>query len=364
MLEGGELGERVGLLYPGESARLLQSNDHVESLDSLIVLDGTWHHTKTMMRDIPQLKSLPRYRLAPEQPSRYGIRREPHRLFLSTLESTVAALRCLEPETTGLAELIAAFDAMVSGQMTHPRSSEGRRRNLRRERTILNIPRQLLETTENIVVVYGESTPGFRGDRYEKKLLQQSGSLRPPVYWCAERIATGERFQRAIEPLKPLPDTFFQHTEIPRSVFDNALPVASFLEQWQAFLKPTDQIAYYYSNIAKLLSAIGTDPDRCVHLKSIKLSERSDSQTLDELLEAIDVPIASDQLYFLGRAGVRMANTIALLRYVHEFARSELSSSNRLRRTLRYARPKIVDSTQREQSVTAPNTSTIHQDSH
>lgn len=337
MIESGTLGDRIGLLYPGDSAQLLHESSCGVSLDTLVVLDGTWHHTKTMMRDIPQLQSLPRYRLAPEEPSRYGIRREPHRLFLSTLESTVAALKCLEPETTGLTDLLSAFDAMVTGQMTHPRSSEGRRRNLRRERTILNIPRQLLHSIENIVVVYGESSPGFRGDRYEKKLLQQSGTLRPPVYWCAERIATGERFECAVAPIRPLPDSFFQHTQIPRATFDCAIPVDTFLNRWKAFLKPTDEIAYYYSNIAKLLSAIDTNPDQCIHLKSIKLSERSSSQSLEELLDAIGTK--SKETHFAGRAGLRMANTMELLMYVHRFAQSELSNSSRIRRTIRYTNP-------------------------
>ena len=42
----------------------------------------------------------------------------------STLEATVAALRCLEPETLGLEQLIAAFDFMIATQLSHPKSED------------------------------------------------------------------------------------------------------------------------------------------------------------------------------------------------------------------------------------------------
>ena len=85
------LQRRAGLLYPGSGARLISELTPEQCPDQLVILDGTWHHAKTLFRDIPELHALPRYKLAPEEPGRYRIRREPDATSLSTLEATVAA---------------------------------------------------------------------------------------------------------------------------------------------------------------------------------------------------------------------------------------------------------------------------------
>src|SRR5947208_695592 len=65
------LKSRAGLLYPGPSARLISELPGEQRPEQLVIIDGTWHHTKTMVREIPALRLLPRYRLAPTSPSRY-----------------------------------------------------------------------------------------------------------------------------------------------------------------------------------------------------------------------------------------------------------------------------------------------------
>jgi DTW domain-containing protein len=90
------LRPRAGLLFPGPTARLISDLASEQRPDQLVVLDGTWHHAKTLLREIPALQSLPRYRLAPTVPSRYRLRRQPSIVSLSTVEAAVAALRVLE----------------------------------------------------------------------------------------------------------------------------------------------------------------------------------------------------------------------------------------------------------------------------
>ena len=96
---GLPLKPRAGLLYPGPEATLISDLRRDERPEQLVILDGTWHHAKTMVRDVAALRALPRYRLAPAAPSRFRIRREPSATALSTVEATVAALQVLEPET-------------------------------------------------------------------------------------------------------------------------------------------------------------------------------------------------------------------------------------------------------------------------
>jgi DTW domain-containing protein len=131
--QSGALQPGAGLLYPGPDAALLDDLPVGQRPAQLVVLDGTWHHAKTLLRDIPALHPLPRYKLAPVSPSRYRIRREPSAAYLSTVEATVAALRVLEPETRGWDQLLAAFDCMVERQLAHPRFIDARRRHLPRE---------------------------------------------------------------------------------------------------------------------------------------------------------------------------------------------------------------------------------------
>ena len=127
-LAGQELGisKNAGLLYPRKNAKSLADLPASELPDQFVFLDGTWNHARTMYRDIPILKTLPHYRLNPESPSRYLIRKEPTRDSLSTLEAVVAVLQRVEPELTGLDRLVAAFDLMNQQQV-----DELNRRNIK-----------------------------------------------------------------------------------------------------------------------------------------------------------------------------------------------------------------------------------------
>ena len=122
-----QLQPHAGLLYPGRSAMLISDLAPDQRPAQLVVLDGTWNQAKTLLRDLPALHALPRYRLAPTAPSRYRIRREPNDSSLSTIEAAVAALRILEPETVGFDQLLRAFDTMVDVQLAHSGSAAGQR---------------------------------------------------------------------------------------------------------------------------------------------------------------------------------------------------------------------------------------------
>ncbi len=199
------IGPRAGLLYPGPEAALLTDVPAHQLPQQLIVIDGTWHHAKTVLRDIPALSAVPRYRLAPHEPSRYRIRREPHAELLSTVEATVAALRVLEPGTRGLDQMLDAFYSMVERQLSYPKTPDGWRRNAARIRHARNIPYALLGELKQIVAVYGESVAVNPGCKTAAHL---------PVYWTAERLGTGERFACLIEPPAPPQEAMLRHWDL------------------------------------------------------------------------------------------------------------------------------------------------------
>lgn len=321
-----ELAPDVGLLYPGPNAQLLEGMPKDQHPSQLIVLDGTWHHTKTLVRDIPQLQQLPCYRLAPSQPSRYSIRREPNAECLSTLEATVAALRCLEPETLGFDQLVAAFEGMIESQLTLPMTDYGWRRNHRRKQKRFNVPHLLKDSLNQIVVIYGESAPGITsestlGNQYdqpdENSDSQASAkSIQVPVYWVAERLVTGERFECIIKPPRPLSTAFLGHLDLKQTAFEKAISGEEFRNRWSEFLRPADSLAFFYSNIPKLLAWIGGSSRKHLHLKSVRLDANLKHKCLEQILASLNIQPPRSAMD--GRAGKRLADTLALVSYLNQ----------------------------------------------
>ena len=299
------LNPRVGLLYPGPEAKLLSDLAPEERPEQLVIVDGTWHHAKTLVRDIPALRDLPRYGIVPASPGRYRIRREPTDTSLSTVEAAVAALRALEPETPGLDQLLEAFNTMVERQLAHPRSEAAARRKHKRDRPANSVPRVLVHDLDNVVVAYGESACGVPGT---------GRTPRSPIYWVAQRLGTGECFACAIQPNSPLTETFLGHLELVAADFAEALSKAEFRTAWSDFLRPMDTVAFYSQSTARLLKQVGADFARTLVLKSIPFNPHWPNGTLAEVLAAEGLHAAPPQTP--GRAGKRLANAIALTRHL------------------------------------------------
>ena len=301
------LHENVGLLYPGPDGRLLSDLAPAERPSQLVVIDGTWHHAKTLVRDIPRLNNLPRFQILPTEPGRYRIRKEPDATSLSTLEAIVAAFDALEPDTQGLSELVAAFNSMVETQLAHPKAKYGWRKNKKRSRNAMGVPRAILHDLPNVVVAYGESQPGIAGQKHRLK----SSVKHQPVYWVAQRLITNETFRCMIKPPTELTDTFLNYLGMPRAAWDQAVSVESFRDQWKRFLRADDQVTVYHNSTAALLDNTGAiNPGRLV-LKSVNFDPQHQHPTLDAYLSAngIETPNPIHR----GRAGQRLANAIAMV---------------------------------------------------
>lgn len=305
------LQRRTGLLFPGTEATLLSDLAPHERPDQLVIVDGTWHHAKTLVRDIPALRDLPRYGLAPSSPGRYRIRREPTATSLSTVEATVAALQALEPETIGLARLLDAFNTMIEQQLAHPRSAAAVRRKHKRSRPAHSVPRVLVHDLPKVVVAYGESACGVPGTKR---------TPRSPIYWVAQRLGTDECFTQTIQPKSPLTDTFLDHLELTHTHFAGASSHDEFRTAWSAFLRPTDTVAVYSQSTARLLTQVGADYAKSLVLKSIPFNPDRPNGPLTEVLAAEGL-VAAPPLH-PGRAGRRLANAVALVRHLSAIGNS------------------------------------------
>lgn len=301
----------AGLLYPSPEARDLASVPENERPRALVVIDGTWHTARTLHRDKKWLHSLPHFRLSPETPSRYRIRREPTREAVSTLEAIVEALRLLEPDTAGTDDLLAAFDGMIDEQLAFMSRKEGRpRKKERRRRESRRLPRAVVEDFERLIVVYGESArPDPRGPR-------------TLVQWTALRIATGETFERVIRPAFGVPSArHLGHMELPSEAFDRGVTLAEFRDAWAAFSGESENpvIAAWNQSTLDLLGATLGTVASCAALKgAYRSSHGLHEGSLEEVAEregwsAMSLPV-------LGRAGRRLALAVSAAKALRAMA--------------------------------------------
>ncbi|MCP4190103.1 MAG: DTW domain-containing protein [Planctomycetaceae bacterium] len=307
--------DHAGLLYPGGDAPVLSDVEPAKRPRQLVIIDGTWHQAKTLVRDIPRLSTLPCYRLAPDSPGRYRIRREPNAMSLSTLEATVAALKVLEPNLLGLDHLVAAFNTMIEQQLAIPKVTTSWRVNQHRRRNHLNIPRAISQGLDNVVVAYGESSAGQPG---------QARRPLPPVYWVAQRLGSGECFETAIESDKTISNPFLTHLKLTAEHFKSSATREDFRKRWENFLQPDDTLAVYHQSTVQLLKNIGGKVIRCHVLKSVDFTKHRG--TLEEIIAAEGIEIGP--VHHAGRAGERLAKAVAIVHHLHEMAEEDYNLPN------------------------------------
>lgn len=305
----------AGLLYPRANAPCLTELATDRRPAQLVIIDGTWHQAKTIVRDVPQLRDLPCYRLAPSSPGQYRIRLEPDAQSLSTVEATVAALKVLEPDTVGLDQLLTAFDKMVENQLRQAASHAAWRQNNKRQSRPRYLPHTLLQNMElqttglqntgSLVVAYGESTPGRRGQRKANP---------SPVNWVAQRLDTAERFSCRLRQQPPLSDTALKHMQLSAADFDVAVSPDEFRDRWSRFLRRNDVLIVYHQRTFDLLRHIDASQPRCMVLKSIFGQWQTGLHSLEELLavEGVALPTAQNR----SRAIQRLDMTVALIEHL------------------------------------------------
>lgn len=303
--------EGAALLYPASHARDVTSLAASEVPRRLVVIDGTWHHARTLYRDIPVLGTLPHLTLPSHLRSAFQIRRQPDVHCLSTIEAVVYALRALEPETLGLEALLDAFATMQGRQLELPRGA-GRGRKPTRGRASRAIPRRLVEGYGSLVVAYAEST--LDATRPGRRLL----------CCAAERPATGERFHRVLQH-PGLSDAHLEHLGLSRDAVDHGSSAEQFQTEWSRFLgEPENLAAWNHGTLALLCEAAGAAPAG-VALKATYHNLKRFRGSLEEVVRLEALGSAGDARSddarsgdtSPGRAGARLRNAVQLARFLH-----------------------------------------------
>ena len=217
------------LLYPGPGAKDILAEPPSGPV-TLVCVDGTWSQAKTVVRDNPLLRALPRYAFAAPQKSQYRIRKEPDDRFVST-EALMHVLGALEGDADRFRALLEPLTAMVDAQLRCQAERPSHRVKKPRAPRPPRVPRELLARWDDLVCLVAEANAW----------PHRAGVASPPdelIQIAAERVATGERFVGFARPSGALsPSTLF-HTELVESelVGDAATLRADF----HAWLRPTD----------------------------------------------------------------------------------------------------------------------------
>jgi DTW domain-containing protein YfiP len=298
----GLLGPLDGcaLLYPHARARDITCLAASERPRKLIVIDGTWHHARTLYRDLPALHALPHLTLPPGLRSSFELRKQPAAHCLSTLEAIVAALRALEPETAGLADLLGTFDRMQGRQLELidaqrlelPAGHTGRYRKKQRPQASRAIPRALLESYTSLVVAYSESC--FDAGAPRRRTLLCHAALRP---------ATGEQFFRVIDHPE-LEQAQLEHLGLTRDVLGDSVSLARFRADWSAFLRPGDLLASWNTGTLRLSSSLLGKPQAGIALKSVYCNLKRFRGSLEQIL-------AREGLVAASTSGVRAVQRLS-----------------------------------------------------
>ncbi len=168
------------VVYPGPGARPAEELAAREGPLTLWIIDGTWSQARKIWKQNPWLQRLPAYRLAPEAPGNYRIRKEPAAHCLATIEATAQILDVVAGERGRHAGLIRAFDTMVERQLGFAHSGGGRKR-IRRAKKPRTLQAPADFTPQKAVLIHAEGN-GWPTRSDKHRLLE----LR------LERVATGE----------------------------------------------------------------------------------------------------------------------------------------------------------------------------
>lgn len=305
----------AAILYPHPDAVDVESLAPDDAPRTLVVLDGTWPHSRRLYDHNPGLRALRHVRIVPERESRYRIRKEPRAECLSTAEAVVFALRHFEPDNRHLDRLLDLFESMVDRQIAHesdapstPRFKRPRRREPRR------VPDAL--RGENVIAVYCEAASS------------EPGLPRQHVQWTAQRLDNGAELQLFVQPQGHRPNPAqVAHMRIPHNWQRRALPLADARRRLQLFAGPNPVLAAWNaSSLGWAGEALARDHET-VLLKATYSNVRNGRHgTLEAVLAQEGLVPAPSQVS--GRARARLGNAVAISRWLRQHGRAAPAPSS------------------------------------
>lgn len=302
----------AALLYPGEGAIDIVANPPSGPI-TLVVVDGTWNHTRKLVQANPALAALPRYAFTPPAPSEYRIRREPKESFVSTLEALAHVLGAIEGDPDRFRAMLAPFRAMIDAQIACEAEKQNHRGKAKRKPKVARErARSAFDVrAEEVVCVIGEANAWPRGEGREPAPYPHG-----LVQWIAHRPATGETFEAVVRPADPVSPTIELQTGLTRDEVEGGEPLADAMARWRAFARDTDVVCAWGDYGTGLFSAAGGRlPPRAIDLRrNARVDANGKVGSPAHYLAGLGGEVAEGAAIGRGRSGERLAVIVAVVR--------------------------------------------------
>ena len=329
----------AAILYPSSDAEDIESIPESQFPQEIIVIDGTWHHAKALLRDIPELSKFRRVRFTPNEPSEYKIRKEPKADYLSTIESIAYVLSVLEPQTAGVEGLRETFRSMIDRNIQARKPAEqGMRVRIRKERKH-RFPAALHQEASRLVVLYAEGTRRLSAMPAQNGQPGSLGTPKEALVLQAQRFCDegNDAIECIVKTEATPPARLLENLHLTiDDVNGRGQEPAEVARQLKAWLKPDDIIVAWNASslaIARELGISMCEPlllkgaycdwqnfvnQRRAHLAGETLVSEPSSGGMHGIVEREE--ISWSQPVSLGRAPLRLAQTRAVLGWMREQA--------------------------------------------
>lgn len=241
-----ELPSSAALLFPSRDSVDLSEIPESDKPSTVVVLDGTWHQAKVLLRQLPALAGLRRVRFTPDEPSEYRIRKEPKADYLSTLESVALVLETLEPGFDGepIRNLFRhVIDENIAARRHDPLEQRFKRKGEQRSH---RFPDVFVNPLARVVHAYAEGTP-VEGEARREPLFvafdrviepEDEGSAGLARAPRAGALKKRERLELWLETTSPPGDRLLEHLGTTRSAYESARVSRSvareLIESWRS----------------------------------------------------------------------------------------------------------------------------------
>ena len=306
-----EPGMRHALIYPSADAHDARELADITTPLRLYLVDGTWAQARKIYRRNRWMHALPAYRIQPDAPGNYRIRKEPAPHCLSTVESVawLAGLLNAQPSL-----LLRPFNAMVEHQLHHVANTHTpRHRRAPRPVAPKRVPEELAAWTAQLLLVHAE------GNGWPARVV--SGVQTELVHLLAYRPASGQRFEAWLKPRSMAPNLL---SNLGLDTLGGQETREAFLARWQAFAQPTDVWATWGYFPVNLAVGAGVPMPAVVNVQL--LAHRQHMKRLPGVEAAAAAAGGAPGLPMAaGRGGIRMA---ALEQVVRSLLHTESFTAN------------------------------------
>lgn len=307
------------LLYPGDGVTDVLREPPSGPV-TLVVLDGTWHHARSLLRRNPWLAVLPKYGFVPPRPSEYRIRQEPREDYVSTVEALALTLGALEGDPRRLQALLVPFRAMVDSQLGYiTRVATPRRRARPRAPHAPRSRLPLALAAPHLVCMTAEANAWPRD-----RALGEPPHPHELVQLCAVRLSDGARFECVVAPRLPLAPSPMVHARLSEQAVRGGGSVAELHAAWSAFVRPDDVLCTWGHYASKLVQREHLPlPESRLDIRALArdhLNARPGSA--EKLVARLQLP---HERCGLGRGGERLGMLVALSHWLRAALESTTS---------------------------------------